>query len=233
MSIPVSAALYARLIEEATNKRLRESLERIKEACDFLESARAAMTPTSVGKYCIDRWGGPRSQSIRNADKTLFAYVKARSSEQVLPVASHNAHSFEPAIQDETIRAYVALIKAERDEAVRAKNRIVAGLRSIPGVPIDEWIRDRHMSDVGRLTRDEVKPASLPPQARVAIETLLDRHSLQAVGLELYRQRLRSVATNQVLLDKSQVEALIGLLGTDATGIHEHHRAPDQGELER
>lgn len=214
MPNPVSSELYARLIEEATNTRLRESLERVKAACDFLESTRAAITPTSVGKYCADRWGGPKSQSVRNAEKTLFAYLKARSAEQVLPPASRAA-TYEPAIQDETIRAFVALLKAERDEAIRAKNRIVTGLRSIPGVPIDELIRDGHIDRSGQSTQFGTKPKSLPKEARTAIETLLNPDSLAAVGLELYRERLRNSITNHVLLDKPQVEALIGLLETD------------------
>lgn len=217
MSIPVSSELYARLVEEATNKRLRESIERVKAACDFLESTRAAITPTSVGKYCADRWGGPKSQSIRNAEKTLFAYLKARSAEQVLPVASR-VTSYEPEIRDETIRAFVALLKAERDEAIRAKNRIVAGLRSIPGIPIDELIRDGHLGQGGRPGQHEPKPKPLPKEARTAIETLLNQNALKAVGLELYRERLRNVTTNQVLLDKPQVEALVQLLEADNRG---------------
>lgn len=216
MTTSVGSELYARLIEEATNKRLRESIERVKSACDFLESARAAITPTSVGRYCAERWGGPKSQSIRNADKTLFAYLRARSAEQVVPRKSRHA-DYEPAIKDETIRAYVALIKAERDEAIRAKNRIIAGLRTIPGIAVDDWIRDRHMNGSENGPIEEHKSRPLPGDARTAIETLLNAESLSAVGLELYRLRLRNATTNKVLLDKSQVEALLGLLKEERT----------------
>jgi hypothetical protein len=137
-------------------------------------------------------------------------------------------------IRDETIRAFVALLKAERDEAIRAKNRIVTGLRSIPGVPIDELIRDGHVGQGGRPGQQhEPKSKPLPKEARTAIETLLNPNALKAVGLELYRERLRNVTTNQVLLDKPQVEALMQLLeaankGTEVAVLTDGSREPKE-----
>lgn len=216
MAVLGSAELYIRRIEQTTNKRLLESFERVRAACDFLESSRAAITPTSVGRYCAERWGGPKSQSIRNAGDTLFAYLKARAAEQVLPAASRNS-AYEPPIQDETVRAYIALLKAERDEAVRAKNRIINGLRTIPGVPVDELIRDGHIAKQST-ARENRK--SLPPQLRAAIENLLNPDVLALVGLELYRLRLRNAMTNRVLLEKQHIEALMDLLESEKTELH-------------
>jgi hypothetical protein len=126
--------LFASLTAGASNPRLKESLVRLKAACDFLEGSNVSITVTAVGKYCSDRWKGPKAQSIRNAKDTLFAYLQVRRAKQVLPVSSRKL-SHEPLIQDETVRAYVALVKSERDEAIRLKNRIVVGLRSVPGLP--------------------------------------------------------------------------------------------------
>ncbi len=98
-----------------------------------------AISPTAVGSYCSDRWKGPKTQSIRNSQDTLFRYLQTRMAKQTLPVAAKK-QSFEPVIHDETVRAYVTLLKTERDEAIGLKNRIIAGLRSLPGIPIDDLI---------------------------------------------------------------------------------------------
>lgn len=203
--------LYASLLSAMVNPRQRQSLERVKAACDALEGARMPITPTSVGKYCETHYQGPRQQSIRNAKDSLFAYLLARKAKQVL-APSGKKPTAEPPIQDENVRAFVALIKAERDEAIRMKNRVITGLRSIPGVPIDDLIANGF------------QPAITPPNsaspgvsdgARRAIAKLLAQDGLASVGLELYRQRLRHTVTKQVLLEKADVEALSALLSTE------------------
>lgn len=201
--------IFQNLADSITNPRLKQSLERIKDACNFLENSRVAITPTAVGKYCEDRWKGPKTQSIRNAQDTLFRYLQARRAQQVLPVAVRK-ESYEPAIQDETIRAYVTLLKTERDEAIRLKNRIVAGLRSLPGLPIDDLIASGFKSVPNQKEAERVSVVS--DEVRGALSRLFSEENLASVGLELYRQRLRHITTKKVLLEKGDVEALQGLI---------------------
>lgn len=212
MNDSVSAEIYHRLIDEIDNKRLYESVKRVKAACDFLSATRSRITPTSVGHYCADRWGGPKSQSIRNANTTLFAYLKARSAEQILPQAK-KIGNFEPVVQDENIRAYVNLLKAERDEAIREKNRIIVGLRKIPGIPIDDLIRNGGLTAIGPATQAVSKQISTELQS--ALEKLVNQEVLASVGLELYRHRIRNSLTNKVLLEKSGVEAILSLIASN------------------
>jgi hypothetical protein len=200
--------LLASLLSSNINARLRDSLERVKAACDFLDSSGVAITPTAVGNYCSDRWKGPKAQSVRNAKDTLFAYLQLRRAHQVLPASTRKA-SREPLIQDETVRAYVALVKAERDEAVRHKDRIVAGLRSIPGLPIDDLIASGFKPIAAKPER------GVSDEVRGALERLFLAESLASVGLELYRHRLRHIATKKVLLEKADVEALLALTRSD------------------
>lgn len=204
--------LFQTLLFDADNPRLRQSLERVKEACDALETSRLSITPTAVGKYCDDRWKGPKAQSIRNAKDTLFAYLQTRRSKQVLPTAAQSA-SYEPPIRDEAVRAYVVLVKSERDEAIRMKNRIIKGLRSIPGVPIDDLIASGF-----KPTAAPSKPSGISPEARSALARLFNEANLAAVGLELFRNRLRAKTTKQVLLEKQDVEVLLGLMRDVADG---------------
>jgi hypothetical protein len=198
--------LYDSLSEGITNPRLMESLSRVKLACDFLESSKASISVTSVGRYCQDRWDGPKAQSIRNAKDTLFAYFQVRQARQVIPEVARK-QSYEPLIQDETVRAYVALLKSERDEAIRLKNRIVAGLRTIPGLPIDDLIASGF-----KPIPQKTEAAAVSDEARGALARLFQAEKLSAVGLELYRDRLRHMTTKQILLEKADVEALHSLM---------------------
>lgn len=204
--------LFERLLEAATNPRNKDSLTRVREACDFLETSKAQVTLTSVGRYCESKWKGPKAQSIRNARDTLFAYVQARQSAQVLPPAVGKG-DFELQIQDETVRAYVALLKIERDEAIRARNRVVEGLRQIPGVPIDNLLALGFKGSQAQLPAPaSALSSALPAAARSALTKLLTPQALTAVGLELFKSRVRQLETGQVLLDKADVEALQALL---------------------
>lgn len=216
MSKPTEAdELYTSLTAGASNPRLKESLTRVKAACDFLEGSQVSITVTAVGKYCADRWKGPKAQSIRNAKDTLFRYLEVRRAKQVLP-ASSRKQRYEPLIQDETVRAYVALVKSERDEAVRLKNRIIVGLRSLPGLPIDDLIASGFKPVATR--NDHV---GVGDKARGALARLFSAENLASVGLELYRQRLRHVTTKKVLLEKPDVEALYALMRGGSAGTNE------------
>lgn len=203
--------LFQNLLAGLTNPRARESLVRIKEACDFLDASKATITPTSVARYCDSRWGGPKSQSIRNAADTLFAYVQARRGGQVLPVGERKK-DYEPPIRDESVRAYVALVKAERDEAVRLKNRIIQGLKSIPGIPIDDLLANGFKA----VRVQQVAPATVSPAVVDALRRLLNESNLLSVGLEVYKSRLRHCQTKKVLLEKADYEAIHALLGSSA-----------------
>lgn len=203
--------LFESLMAAAENPRLKTSIERVQEACNFLEQSQAAITPTSVGRYCDGRWGGPKAQSIRNARETLLRYVETRQGQQSLPTAQRHGGG-EPVIHDETVKAYVSLLRAERDEAIRLKNRIIAGLRKVPGIPIDELIGSGFK---GVAPPAPQKSAAASGAATSALLKLLDGDRLAKVGMELHRNRMRNRITGEVLLDKPDVEAL-RLLANDS-----------------
>lgn len=80
---PVSQQFYENLVENSIDAKRVVSLERIKEACDALEKQAKSKTYTvaDIGRYCERQWGGPKSQSIRNAPEVLEKYVKIRITE--------------------------------------------------------------------------------------------------------------------------------------------------------
>ncbi len=210
--------LYETLLAEASNAKLLRSLERLKQACDDLEDSKIRITPAAVGKYCVQRWAGPKTQSIRNSQEVLFKYMKTRAAQQVLPV-SERSKPFEPAIKDESIRAYVTLLKAELDEAVRTKNRLLSGLRNIPGIDVDALIATGFQradpKPAVASSEDAAKAPKVKEEVRTAVARLLNADALASVGLELYRSRLRHPLTKKVLLEKEDVEALSSLMSAN------------------
>lgn len=99
------------------------------------------LTPSGVERYCADRgWDGPKAQSIRNSKDVLLKYLKLRASKQVLAAPRKSAERGAPAIADESLRAYVQLLQEERDQAIAAVARIERGLRSLPGLKVDDLL---------------------------------------------------------------------------------------------
>lgn len=202
---------YEQIASLINNPRQRESLDRIKAACDYLEKQKVKLTPAAIERYCLDRdWDGPKAQSIRNSKDVLLKYLKLRVSHQVLLEPRQRNERGAPVIVDETLRAYVQLLEEERDQAVASNARIEKGLRSIPGLRVDELL-------LGKVAQDPVGCHHLgaPPQLSEAVSRLLDPHLLSKVGLELFKGRIRGLLTKEVLLEKDHVSALRALAGYD------------------
>ncbi|KAA1006228.1 hypothetical protein FVF58_27005 [Paraburkholderia panacisoli] len=196
---------FDRLYEASRNSRERESLTRLKRACDYLEQNGLKISPTTVERYCLDhQWEGPKGQSIRNSRDVLYRYLLRRQANQTVDRASPRKE-YKPAIADETLRAYVALIEQERDLAIAARHRIEAALRTIPGVSLDEIIRIGFTATPNKQVKAPRHPNN---DLRFAMSNLLDEAHLASCGLQLYRDRVRAIISKSVLLEKSQVEAI-------------------------
>ena len=46
--------VFTELMAASSNSRQRESLERVKKACDYLEEQELKISPSSIERYCID-----------------------------------------------------------------------------------------------------------------------------------------------------------------------------------
>ena len=202
---------YADVLASVANPRQKASLERTKQACDYLDAHGLKISPATVEAYCLDRkWDGPKAQSIRNSKDVLLKFVELRRSGQTVHRRPSPSDAG-PEIADESLRAYVQLLKQERDQAVASRARIEAGLRSIPGIKVDELIR------VGTGAPSTMAPMvprrdGLSADASRALSTIMNEEKLRECGLELFRDRVRQVSTKNVLLEKGDVTALRALL---------------------
>ena len=199
---------FEQISAKVHNPRQRESLERIKAAADYLTGNGIRISPHKVEKYCIERgWSGPKAQSIRNSQEILFAYLKSRIASQVIRARTGELKS--PEIRDESIRLYVDLVTQERDEARAECNRIRHGLRSLPGISVDQLLNGQAAAlPTVQLpgSMDAIRPSLL-----AAIAKILDVNVLASCGLELYKDRIRQQTTKNVLLEKTETEAFQSL----------------------
>ena len=200
---------YDELIAATKNARQRTSLERIQAACDYLSENGIKITPASVEAYCHDRsWDGPKAQSIRNSKDALLRYLQLRRSGQTLAPAKKN-QSNEPVIADESLRAYVQLLKQERDMAIAEKNRIEQGVRSLPGFNLDDLLRTNGSPPRHTLQMENALYAAPTMEKIKAIaEILLNPTVLSQCGLEIFKGRIRQASTRNILLDSSAVKIL-------------------------
>jgi len=203
-------ALFVKLLEESPNPRQKDSLTKVKKAADYLETQRMKISAGAIERYCIDHeWSGPKAQSIRNS-KLLIHYVKSRASGQRLEIGRKDTVK-KPLIPDETIRAYVQLLEDERDQAIASRRRIERGLRTLPGIPVDEIIRSG-FGEPSPAGENQLPSFRLPNMAKEALNILFDEVILDSVGLQFHRDRVRQKVTLNVLLQKHHVTALRELL---------------------
>lgn len=200
-------AIFDQCMAESTNSRQQESLKRIHKACEYLQGQGYRITHSAVERYCTDHdWEGPKAQSIRNSP-ALNRYLTLRKSGQVVR-ANTKATRPTPLIADESLRAYVNLLTEERDQAIAEKNRIVKGLASIPGIPIDELVRQGFGAPPSKPNQLEVR---LSPLMREALGRLFNEQLLSNCGLHLHRDRVIQKLTGNELLEKRHVEAIRSL----------------------
>jgi hypothetical protein len=208
-----SDSVYEELIASIANPRQRESLDRIKAASDYLKKAEIKISLARIEHYCIDRWNGPKAQSIRNSTETLFRYVNSCIASQRLP--GDVARKGPPEISDESIRLYVEVILQELKDVKADRDRIKAGLRTIPGISVDRLLGATEQPEPDTVhTVAIAKP--LRPKEILALAKILDSAALTKCGLELFKDRIRQQTTKNVLLEKEEVEVLRELVGSSA-----------------
>lgn len=122
--------LWDQLLADTKSGKRKNSLKRVKEACDFIEAIPAGITIAAVGRYCENEWGAPITQSLRNDPKGYSLYINARKAEQRFKPGkpSKAPEDDGPPISDEIVREYVnhlrAIIESQRRQISSIKREI-------------------------------------------------------------------------------------------------------------
>lgn len=176
-----AADLYIRLLSELAPKA-RVSLERVKTACDTIETARGTMNYTRVADVATERFGGPRRQSIQN-NKTLKQYIAKRIEESDCHQVSNKRRETEisrfssypaPGLDAKTrqhidlLRADLSRLNSENDYLSKLLNRQTK--RSPPS--LSEALLAGAKNEMS-LDIDLPEPDSIPSSVTTLVKTLL------------------------------------------------------------
>lgn len=205
---PTSARIFEDLLTSAADNGRRETLRRLKEACDAIEARKVEITGAEIQRHVEGIYGqraGPKAQSIRN-DKAkrgvpdyigMWQYVEARKREQTSQrtrkTGSSNAHlKAIDAINDPTERA---LLRDLYDRALTAERRVARAqhlfARIAPGVEFDVWLRD---GNIGRGASSPSPSLVIKAEWVTALEQVLssltDTETLSRCGLQYDGKRI-------------------------------------------
>lgn len=122
----VSTSFYETVVTNSEGVARIKSMQRIRTACGSLEKAgsQEQYTIADVGRYCEQRWGGPKAQSIRNSPAVLARYIRLRIAEHMLACSESMRSDVEPLdlsdankAQEQYLLALGEIEKLERDIA--------------------------------------------------------------------------------------------------------------------
>lgn len=176
-------SFLAHLLEEARNPRERESIARVAAAVGILAREGGRVTAAAVGRYCVDRWGGPRAQSIANNGK-LAQFVGLARAAQGKPLSANGPSGADgellKLVGDPAARAAVQVMLTQLESSRRETATLRSAMRRVSalgvispamaGAAVEdlEALASRIASGVGG---DGV---TFPPDERKAVQELLN-----------------------------------------------------------
>lgn len=219
-----SQAILDNLLAEAGNDRRRETLARLKAACDALEAKGLAYKLSDIQRVVEEQHGkdaGPKAQSISNERKRplgMYHYVDARERElaakpagrSVRPRAAVNGVAVAiERIEDMDTRSAMLDLQDRLTVAERSLERAKTLFKTLrPGVDPERLLNGQGLLDTAAPAVSAEQVAAL--QQLVAI--LTDDEKLSTVGLSFDGRRVRrKTGTRDELIPYSVLAAVTAL----------------------
>lgn len=222
-----SQSILDTLLAEAGNDRRRETLARLKAACDVLESKGQAYKLSDIQRVVEEQHGkdaGPKAQSISNERKRdlgMYHYVEARLRELAV---NPTARGVRPRSVDSSVAVAIDRIEDidTRSAMLDLQDRLMVAEKALeraktlfktlrPGVDPERLINGQGLLDttVPAVSADQV--AAL--QQLVAI--LTNDEKLSTVGLSFDGRRVRrKTGTRDVLFEPTILDTVKTLVTT-------------------
>ena len=219
-----SQAILDTLLAEAGNDRRRETLARLKEACDALEAKGQSFKLSDVQRVVEERHGkdaGPKAQSISNERKRplgMYHYVEARERELAAKPASRSVRQRAAVngvavaierIEDMDTRSAMLDLQDRLTVAEKSLERAKTLFKTLrPGVDPERLLNGQGLLDTTMPAVSAEQVAAL--QQLVAI--LTDDEKLSTVGLSFDGRRVRrKTGTRDELIPYSVLAAVTAL----------------------
>lgn len=220
-----SAAILTTLLAEAGNDRRRETLNRLKDACDALDAKGQAYKLSDVQRVVEEKHGkdaGPKAQSISNERKRplgMYHYVEARERELATKPSSRSQR---PRTVESSVNVAIDRIEDmdTRSAMLDLQDRLMVAEKGLeraktlfktlrPGVDPERLLNGQGLLDTTAPAVSAEQVAAL--QQLVAI--LTDDEKLSTVGLSFDGRRVRrKTGTRDVLIEPHTLAAVGALL---------------------
>lgn len=221
-----AATLYDSLTDDPRRKpSLKQSLMRIRTACDGLDKLGAAIEVSTVCDQIVATLGkkeGPTAGSIRNQKDTLLKYIYLRRAEQHLP-SIDETQAPELRITDKRVADYVRLLEMRVKRAEGERDRATHLLKNLDPIAFDKLMGSRRAAKtVGRQDPLDLPAAAKDRMGGIA-KILLSAETLRKLALELVeldgKLMMRSKYQHWPLLWEEDLLALAELSGLTPTEL--------------
>jgi hypothetical protein len=219
-----SAALLVALEEVASGDTRRlATLDRLRQACDYLVSEKRDLSLRNIETYCLSAFdAGPRAQTISNS-KGLHAYVEARRSDIIKVAQRKPGGTIGQAVEeiiDPDLRARMRVLVEEYRLLQDRYRLLTRGLaRLYPPLDLDAVLLGRHevngISTVGPRARATVAQVRAL-QELVAV--LCDPERLGRLGLESDHCDVVGRGMKETLIEGTHLRLLEALIKTLTEG---------------
>ncbi|MEJ8676094.1 hypothetical protein [Chromobacterium amazonense] len=217
-----SEAILTTLMAEAGNERRKDTLIRLKEACDYLVATGTPFQLTNVQRVIENKFGkeaGPKAQSISNERKRplgMYHYVEARERE--LQASKLPSRSIQPGRSEAVARAIDRIDDIDTRSAMHdLYDRLVVAEKSLARAKVvfktlgrgADWEhlisgQERQEGAVGLPISEELVVA-----LQRLVRVLTDNGKLEVVGLHYDGRRVRrKTGTRDELLDPKTLEGV-------------------------
>lgn len=215
---PTASELYAEYRRDASPK-FALALDRIKSACDHIQTASGSMTYSQVGKMAVQLFGGPKAQSILNNEKHK-AYIDARRREflqsssrpsttqrdKVLDVYPTDGLDYKTRRYIDDLRQRNSMLEAAM---VELKKQVLTATEDRP-LDLEKMLKAGPDSGLAMTMIPSSSP-SIPREAIEAIYALTVDLPTKVAEVELYKGKALRLRTGEWLVTPAQYAALVAL----------------------
>ncbi|WP_412479661.1 hypothetical protein [Azonexus sp. IMCC34839] len=223
-----SEAILVTLNAEATNERRRDTLLRLKEACDYLTNKDAEVRPSDIQRVIEKKFGkdaGPKAQSISNERKRslgMYHYMEARERERLAskPPRKGRIHACRESatlraidrIDDMDVRSSMLDMYDRLAVAEKSLERAKMLLKTLhPRVDLAELLKGNPHPNAIKTSDFSISAEYIKALQRL-VSILTDNEKMASVGLIFDGRRIRrKTGTCDELLDPKTLDGVIAL----------------------
>lgn len=196
-----------------------ESAKNIWKACDMIEQAsdgKSEIRVADVGNFCLNHFGSPKPQSIRNQKNTLYKLVQLRSAASKIKRNGSLARPQADSVSDPNAAAFIRVLEERVRQLEASNNRLRQAIKSL--APLDIEIASGETGGVV-LTR-RIQPSSsdrvtFTDVEKEAVVAFLREQHLGDFGMT-FDTKGRIVEGRAVFMEKPVITALRKILGAES-----------------